>query len=337
MRGLFPAARRRNEKLAKKLLRAVDDRHVEWMDRIFNIVPILPAFSSVRNEKALTDAEIIQELGLELHGDHFHEVQKVHGDVPGINQTFAANFGSTVAANFDKATDAYLQDIVGTSPASLVGEQTIWGDTMNEGFQTWVDDTRTQTRTEWERQPKRWRDANPFDEFFDRTFWAGSEFIANIRTRGFQRITSKITIEFAARAKEIVNEGLASGRGHAQIARDLNNTIGTRMIAQGRPAAGLYHWQRLVRTEMADSIASTQKATYIQQGVPMLRYSASVGRCEICDFWATQNGGIYQIDNIPDIVGDTHPSCRCQTYPVFRLRSNQSSNVFKPENPFLKN
>lgn len=336
MRGVTPEGTKRNEAIAARTVKKLGDRHVKYMRGIFEAIPDLPSYQSVLidQRKDIGDFEAFERK--ECAEGCSHIVSKAF---PGslsaaqINYDFIASFGAGINEQFEKLAGDYIRDVVGESPLSLEGSDTIYGAGMNEGLQAYVNDARERARQEWEKQPKYWKDQNPFPEFFNATFWKDAAFVNVIRDRGFRLVTSKITNEFNLRAKYMLVEGLKKYDPWNKISRDMNRTFGIRADGQG---AGLYHWQRLVRSEMADAISKASSETYKESGAEAMKYSAALGRCPICDFWATENNGIYNWDSAPDIIGDTHANCRCIKLPIYNLNPDTVMNLVTPTNPHVR-
>lgn len=326
MRGLFPAASVRNEAIAVRFTKQCLDRHVQWLREIYEIIPNLPKWESIR--KVIPDNEqVLKDWGISWHHDHIHFSKAFPDNVnmPQLESEFINNFGATVGIRFDQAVEEYLKDIVGPGPDALRTDEYVYGKNMNEGLQTFVNDARKQAKKTWQKQPKWWRDANPFDDFWNGQFWQNAEFYDTIRENGFRLVTNKTTIDFGARAKHMMNEGLKNGDSWSKIARDINRSIGMTEIAQadGRVVGAGFHWKRLVRSELANGYDKATMATYQQtKDVVAIKYSAALNRCPICAGHQSFNRGFYSLDGSPDITGDTHPFCRCSKYPVYNLPRN---------------
>lgn len=141
------------------------------------------------------------------------------------------------------------------------------------------------------------RDAFVFDP--------NAPFIKEIMDNGFKLIRHKVTLDFKPSAAKIIIDGAEAGRSWNVIARDLykKSTL-----------EPLYHWNRLVRTEYATAIASSQIAQYGKLGAKKKKYSAASGQCPIC---AGYQGKIYALNHGPILTADTHPNCRCMWLPIF--------------------
>ena len=146
----------------------------------------------------------------------------------------------------------------------------------------------------------------------------GQEFIEDIYTNGYTRVTSKITQLHIPRVQQIMTEGLSGGLNWDQIAAQMHEQLG----------ADAYHWTRLVRSEM---INASQEAKINQalesDDVNVIWRASRVGACPVC---AQRNGKIFdprkmgdaayfatdetgKIDTKKEIkIGRyPHPNCRC--------------------------
>lgn len=134
----------------------------------------------------------------------------------------------------------------------------------------------------------------------------GAPFVNEIYERGFEYITSKLTFAALGEVADSIVQGLDSGQTWKQIAARLHKKVGT---------GYLYHWQRLVRTEMTFAYYATFTERYTQAGAQFVKLSVSMGACPIC----IALEGYYRIGNAPRIPLETHPNCRCIYVPFFRL------------------
>jgi len=65
--------------------------------------------------------------------------------------------------------------------------------------------------------------------------------------------------------------------------------------------------------------------------VEWVQISVSPTACPICQWYASQNKGIYPMDEAPDITEDTHPNCRCTFIPYWNLpRGVDAEHEFIP-------
>lgn len=136
-----------------------------------------------------------------------------------------------------------------------------------------------------------------------------SPFVKEFYKSGFQLVNRKIYKDFLPNVKKTIVDGVASGRAWNQIARDLykKNYINK-----------LYHWERLVRTEMVRAFDLTARERYAEMGAKYVKGSVTPTRCELCA--AEVQNKYYRIDNAPGLP--IHPNCRCEWIPVFNLPNN---------------
>ena len=134
--------------------------------------------------------------------------------------------------------------------------------------------------------------------------------IQTLETQGFDLVTSKITKLQLPRAMEIITNGIKARVPAQQLASELNAYIGE---------GGLYHWRRLVRSEMATAIDRASKEQYKSAGIPYVKWNASANACPKCAAISRRNMGYYTLAAVPAITADTHPNCLCNCTPVYRL------------------
>ena len=134
----------------------------------------------------------------------------------------------------------------------------------------------------------------------------GAGFVNEIYDRGFQYVTSKITYSVLGEVADSIVRGLDAGRTWKEIATRIHQRVGT---------GYLYHWQRLVRTEMTFAYYTTFTERYEQAGAQFVQLSVSMGACPIC----VGLKGYYRMGDQPRIPLETHPNCRCIYTPYFRL------------------
>jgi len=134
--------------------------------------------------------------------------------------------------------------------------------------------------------------------------------VEKLEKNGFDLVTSKITKLQLPRAIEIITNGVKARVPAQQLAGELNAYIGE---------GGLYHWRRLVRSEMATAIDRASKEQYKTAGIPYVKWNASVNACPKCAAISRRNMGYYTLAAVPAITADTHPNCLCNCTPVYRL------------------
>jgi hypothetical protein len=178
-------------------------------------------------------------------------------------------------------------------------------------------------RKEWTRQPASWREKNP---------WTAGEYVYNpaepwireMHRNGYQLVTSATTKQYLPALRRDMVAMAKEGIPHTTIARRIRDQYGEK----------LYHWQRLVRTEMAIAINKTAIERYEELGGKWVKWSLGSNACEICTgFAATANAletgnperpiivlyGVWPIDSAPSVPEVTHPNCRCSWTILFRI------------------
>lgn len=134
--------------------------------------------------------------------------------------------------------------------------------------------------------------------------------IQTLENRGFDLVTAKITKLQLPKAMQIIANGIKARVPAQQLAQELQAAVGE---------GGLYHWRRLVRTEMATAIDRASKAQYKAAEIPYVKWNASRNACPKCAAIASRNMGYYTLAAVPEITADTHPNCLCNCSPVYRL------------------
>jgi hypothetical protein len=161
-------------------------------------------------------------------------------------------------------------------------------------------------------QPEEWREQNPKPNPGPPFFDPRKDYIKEIYQRGYTECTAKITKEYLPLIKELINTDLRNQVPWNNIAYNL-----ARQIGEGK----VWHWSRLVRSEMTRGIAETKRQRYKEQGVDYVKYSATYKRCPICDGYASYNDGYYKRSSSPMPGADTHPNCTCDIIAIYNLPS----------------
>ena len=350
-------ATRQTEPIAKAFFLETSRHHMDFMRAFYDAFPNMPSFDATRRaDKSLTcglstsypgvfnfDGErVVGYYPIHVPDDYppdwplmdvlkgwgitacHHEHLPITKD-KGDDNEFRRIFGKEIADKVDEAADEFVKKMVGDTPGfDLDGTKAAtWDKYIWRLIQRVYRAAYNTARKAWKYfadRSRAWANANPWIWERDAIIKTEMEWVAQIGRNGFKRVTSSITKEFLGRAKRKMVDSFLKETPWTTIARDMNREFGT---------GGLWHWQRLVRSEMADAIPRIQTARYKTMGVKYVRHSASHGRCDTCDGYATGNGGtgIYKIDNAPDIIGDTHPNCRCHRLPIFRLTKKQAQQL----------
>lgn len=123
---------------------------------------------------------------------------------------------------------------------------------------------------------------------------------------GYQLVRSKVS--FAARGlvyQELLS-GLVQGLPWTDISRNVWKKAG---------AGYLYHWKRLIRTEMVSAHYTAFTQRYKKAGIKYMKWTTSLGACPIC----IDRSGFYEMSSHPKIPAASHPNCRCLYLPYYRL------------------
>ena len=142
-----------------------------------------------------------------------------------------------------------------------------------------------------------------------------SEFYRSFYDDALETITSKVSRYFKGEAFAVMADGILDGLEWSEIAIEMRRSIG-----QG----ALWHWRRLIRTEMAAAYDRSMAERYDQAGVEYVKRSLAVGACPIC----ISQRGIYQLGYQPRIPSDSHPNCRCTYIPYWNLPAGSEVRGF---------
>lgn len=138
-----------------------------------------------------------------------------------------------------------------------------------------------------------------------------AEFVEGFYQSAYDLVTSKIS--FAAQGQvmnEMVN-GFQSGLTWKEISQNIFDKVGTGFM---------YHWKRLVRTEMTQAYYQAFKQRYTENGVNYVKLSVSIGACPVC----VDLDGYYVMGTEPGLTAKTHPNCRCVYLPFWNLPEGAS-------------
>ncbi len=97
----------------------------------------------------------------------------------------------------------------------------------------------------------------------------------------------------------LLTQAVIQGIGPIELARRISNQMGVKT----------YVAQRLARTETARVQDQAQMNSFKQYGYNKARWIAEPSACKTCLGIASDNDGIYSLDDIPIIP--VHPNCRC--------------------------
>ena len=295
--GLKPLPRL--EPMTKRMVDRAANLHIEWTRKVFAILPGPPL------------ATILQEAPKDFHDDEPKAFTCCSNDVPivtkafapteilGIDTAFASLLGSDVLNQINAASGVYSAELIAAYTKFL-----------NESFPEIIRVANYKARKAWEAFNK----TKPFP---GAPLTGNEPFIQALKRNGLKLATDKVTLFFEPGLKEMIVNGIRDGQSNQQVKAAINRKYGTRAA---------WHWARLVRTEMTLAIGETALAEYAAHDVPYVKFSKSLAARppgEICGVLAeADNGygrGVYLRNEAPQPVRDTHPSCRCNLLPVYRV------------------
>jgi len=318
MRGMSRGAAARNEGIAKTFFKQISAAHFKMMARIFKELPT-PSLTTVLGNARKSPDEIFQIVKGLYHLGHDCTHHKVGpgltpAEIRQVTREFETVVGVAANRTIEAAGAEFIETVIGSSAEVEEMLSFTYGQRMRDTIKSAGDDAFRASLSAWERQSRAFREANPF--LFDniRVFAPDSRFIKTIYKDGFERVTGGITKQFMPQIKNEITSGLLSEQSWSDIAVNLNDKFAT---------GGLQHWERLVRSEMANGIDKAHMDAYKQMDVGFVRYVPAPDACPTCIAWRDL-GPIYPVADAPDIIGDTHPNCRCVKIPVWNPRKNQS-------------
>ena len=325
----WPTAR----KLHKKWWNKIANEHWRFCDELFRLIQDLGIIDGFTTFQTASKGKAV---AIKPHkcGPGCNHAKTEKNYVTGtqasaIRASFAAEFGETAAIAFDSLFEKEMNRLMigGGQPipqGALFNE--FYYESYNEGLNaalmraqgngSFMSSVRTSAQNAAIRDAyKRARNralamgANPAVWGMDGTVYVfdpQSKYVQNLfggTQHGYKLIRAKLSRDFLPNVQRALIDGTRQLKGGREIARDLYRQIG-----QG----GLYHWDRLVRTEQVFAFQSAALERYEKMGVQRLFYSASADACPIC---APDSGKIFAFDKVPDIP--RHPNCRCTTIPVW--------------------
>lgn len=141
----------------------------------------------------------------------------------------------------------------------------------------------------------------------------GEDFIKKIYADGYGLVSSQITKGVIAPAMDLVNQSLQNGKSWTDITDELSQQFGGKE----------YHWERLVRSEMAlaANAGTMAQAAALNEPSAVIKWSTTSGsECPIC---APRNGRLYELD-APEVTSFLpHPNCMCARVITFRKRAKE--------------
>lgn len=277
------------EIIARRFSRAVMDEWIKTIRRLFEVMRDVagdefPTFNSalMQSRKAANPtpedvARLVFQLSQYLSPAQIDAIDRIFNEsVPGFFSDGGSPFSQT--GHFNR----YLRM------------------TMQDGY-----------RQGYDNLVKAARSHGLLDEFYDRTeqfydFDPNSPVVSKFFSERFELVTSKITIAAKGEAFKEILVGLQDGKAWRDIAQGLMNRVGT---------GYLWHWERLVRTEMTTAYYHSFMERYQNAGAGYVMLSLSIGACPKC----VGLDGYYILGMEPALTASTHPNCRCVYIPFFRL------------------
>lgn len=241
------------------------------------------------------------------HEDHQKDVYN-NSQINDIERLFRKLVGNDVADRILAEMRTWQRLAAGQSATSL--DDPLSRSVMG-GIRASIENTLKKAKQRWEsmfrsRGPN-WALENPLNPALI-DIRPEMEWIQVLNSEGYTLIADKISKQFLPDIMRIVNEGLVRENplSWSEIATQLKQQIGIK---------GRYHWERIVRTEMAKAIEAANDRQAKAMGVPFQKWSASVLSNNICDQCAALNGNIYPTGEAP--ARPVHPNCRCTLIPTW--------------------
>ena len=301
-------APKKTEPIARSTFAKIGREWLKWVERCAKSLPDTKSF------EMREDFEQVQTETKDL----------TPGEIADINRRYRNQIGTASAKEIEAATKTFINAVVGAGPAAQVAIDPAILDLMY--FLT-INASGTEatniTKKAWDKLPAYLKTDIK---------WLGGEYVYNpaqpwikkLYKNGFTRVTDAMTKQFVPQLKQIVVQSADSGMSMIEIARTVRDTFGGK----------LWHWERLVRTEMVISITETAVERYKELGVQFLQWSLGSNACPICtgfrntvntlrtgdpDRPTVQMAGVWKIGSAPQIPFVTHPNCRCLWTPLFRI------------------
>lgn len=120
---------------------------------------------------------------------------------------------------------------------------------------------------------------------------------------------------FTSQVQGIIKQNLNKGITNKDIENMFKHVSPN--VLDGRTVTGRFNVaqnnvMRLLRSESARVTSEYDRQTYQRAGIKKVRFVDEPGACKIC----AELVGVYPINKAPQIIGDTHPNCRCHLEPV---------------------
>ncbi|MEW8956691.1 hypothetical protein [Clostridium sp.] len=130
-------------------------------------------------------------------------------------------------------------------------------------------------------------------------------YVQELLRNGMELVNTKAK-DKEAQVINIMAEHAAVGDNPTEWARDLEYRL-KRSISGER-----WYWERLARSESAMAIDRAEMAEYEAEGFYHCEWDAAPDACHIC---LSLDGQMWEIEEAPKVVEDTHPHCRCRKKP----------------------
>ena len=280
----------------------------------FNTCLSLDYFDGIDRDKIkAAPIEVHKSCGCDTRHEHTHEAHHVHegekregyngNTINALRRALIEVVGESQAGKILTAAEVWQALAAGKLSPLLRG----YSDMITEAFKwAWGN-----VNTAFDKMPRLFRiQAGTSPKGGQLAYNEALPWIEQLEKNGFDLVTSKITKLQLPRAMEIITNGIKARVPAQQLASELNAYIGE---------GGLYHWRRLVRSEMATAIDRASKAQYKSAGIPYVKWNASANACPKCAAISRRNMGYYTLSAVPSITADTHPNCLCNCTPVYRL------------------
>lgn len=233
----------------------------------------------------------------------------VNTDLMRLRFELSATFSQRDLAAFDKLFDDVLRALF-TGPGTPTNQQGVFNlwyrDVYQEGLNQAYRDGKTAVRTA-DPNTRKWFEKNVGPIYsVDNSFFYSSDILAN----GMQLVTSAVTKKFKAKAMSVLTDGILGLVPWNEIAQNMYDEIGV---------GSLFHWTRLVRTEMLATFDRASRERYQQMRARWVRFSITAGACRICRDIMAVNQGYYRLADAPKLPDSTHPLCKCRWVPKFNL------------------
>lgn len=279
-----------------------------WFEQgVAKIIAWLPGNQTMA--KASSKAKMVEAphlLGCPCCG--FRE-KSIDGDLMRMRMELSATFSQADLIAFDRLFEDVLRALF-TGPGTPTNQagvfnrwyREVYQEGLNQAYRDGVAAVRTADPT-----TRKWFEKNvgPIHSV-DNSFFYASDILAN----GMQLVTSAITKQFKAKAMSVLTDGILGGASWMEIAEQMYQEIG---------AGSLFHWERLVRTEMLITYDKSSRERYANMRARWVRFSITGGACKKCRDIMAVNKGYYRLYDAPALPAATHPMCRCRWVPKFSL------------------